>query len=268
MPELPEVEVSKRIIKPYILGYTILYTKLYDINLRWPINDKLINIKNQKVINVIRRAKYILLELKNGFIIIHLGMSGRLEILHKNTKPKNHDHIDFIMNNNVIIRYNDSRKFGSLIWSSKYQLPKNILNLGVEPLSNDFNYNWFCNNIRHKKSLIKPLLMSTKWIVGIGNIYANEILFTSKIMPTRIINTLSDNEIKLLIYNIKKILLYAINLGGSTINNFSCNKLTGMFSKKLQIYGHYNSKCNRCMNVIKIIRMNNRSTFFCDVCQK
>ncbi|MCV2525207.1 MAG: bifunctional DNA-formamidopyrimidine glycosylase/DNA-(apurinic or apyrimidinic site) lyase [Candidatus Lightella neohaematopini] len=268
MPELPEVEVSKRIIKPYIFGYTILYTRVYNINLRWPISNELINIKNQIVIDVIRRAKYILLELTNGFIIIHLGMSGKLEVLHKNIRPRKHDHIDFVMNNNVIIRYNDSRKFGSLIWSHKYHLPKNILNLGVEPLSDDLNYNWFCNNIRNKNSLIKPLLMSTKWIVGIGNIYANEILFASKIMPTRIIRTLDDNEVKVLIYNIKKILLYAINLGGSTINNFSCNQFTGMFSKKLQVYGRYNSKCNKCMNMIKTIRMNNRSTFFCDICQK
>ncbi|MCV2525550.1 MAG: bifunctional DNA-formamidopyrimidine glycosylase/DNA-(apurinic or apyrimidinic site) lyase, partial [Candidatus Lightella neohaematopini] len=223
---------------------------------------------NQVIINIIRRAKYILLELKNGFIIIHLGMSGKLEILNKNIKPKNHDHIDFVMNNNMIIRYNDSRKFGSLVWSNKYHLPKNILNLGIEPLSNDFNYNWFCNNIYNKNSLIKPLLMSTKWIVGIGNIYANEILFASGIMPTRIIKTLNHNEIKILIYNIKKILLYSISLGGSTINNFSCNRLTGMFSKKLQVYGRYNAKCNKCMNIIKVIRMNNRSTFFCDVCQK
>lgn len=268
MPELPEIETILRGLYPYIIGQTILNVEVRHRYLRWPVDDNIISISNKRVLSITRRAKYLILSLNYGYIIIHFGMSGRLVILSQHQPPEKHDHIDLILSNGYIVRYTDPRRFGAWLWS--YDLATNYLlsHLGPEPLSDEFNYRWLLSNLVNKRAAIKTLIMNNKIVVGVGNIYANESLFLAKISPFRSASTLSKQEAKYLVDSIKLVLDRAIEHGGTTLRDFlQSNGQPGCFFHKLLVYGRTGAPCFICGMLIQKAKYRQRSSYYCSNCQ-
>ncbi len=289
MPELPEVEVVKRSLENQIRNLTIKGIKLNDINLRYKVKKSEINkIIGLKVLRIERRSKYLLFFFNNNIVmIVHLGMTGKFFILKKKNKIQKtsfyyeienldyhkHDRLIFIFKNNLKLIYNDVRKFGFIKFETKKDIYKNkhIKILGPEPLGNSFNLKYFKKYLLGKSKIIKNLLMDQKFISGIGNIYANEILFLCKIKPNRKIKKLENFELLKIVKNTKKVLIKAISLGGSSIKDFSNSSgIKGSFQQNFNVYGKKGSKCPNkyCKAKIKKISLSNRSSFFCPECQK
>ena len=285
MPELPEVEIVKRSLIKIANKAKIIDIKIKNKNLRYKIpNNFRAILLNKKIIKIARKSKYIIFHLNKGVILLHLGMTGKVLVVKKksneifktsfyydlNIIPK-HNHVYFFLNNNIVLIYNDVRRFGF------FKLYKNIsqitfLNkLGPEPLSGKFNYNYFKEIVKKYKKNIKNLLMDQSFVSGLGNIYVNEVLHITKISPLKISNILKDVEIKKLISEIKIILKVAILKGGSSIRDFkNTSGENGSFQQLFKVYGRENKKCSRisCKGKIKRILISNRSSFFCDLCQK
>ncbi|QJC31426.1 bifunctional DNA-formamidopyrimidine glycosylase/DNA-(apurinic or apyrimidinic site) lyase [Enterobacteriaceae endosymbiont of Macroplea mutica] len=272
MPELPEVEVIKQLIKKELQNTIISFAIVRTNKLRYNIPDEISTINNQKIIDIKRKGRYIILILLYNTIIIHLGMTGNLIIFKTNLiAPTKHDHIDLIINNNWILRYNDPRKFGFWLWETQYYIQNNFLQkLGIEPLHDKFNAFYLYQKTKYSKMPIKVLLMTNSIVTGIGNIYANEILFFSKILPFRKSNSLCYNEVKLVVIYTKKILMKSIKYGGTTISNYKQpNQNIGKFTQYLCIYNKAKQLCCKCQkNIIQKILQRNRSSFFCIYCQK
>lgn len=276
MPELPEIETICRHLQHAIVNYCIKQVIIRNHSLRFPINLDLNDILQGSIINKIhRRAKYLLIDCYhqssdlNGSLIIHLGMSGKLSILDAATPVTKHDHLDLVLQNNTILRYNDPRRFGAIIWTAINPLEHNLLaHLGPEPFDVGFTAKYLFTKAQKKNLTIKQFIMDNKIVVGIGNIYANEALFLSKIHPLSIAKNLSLDHMKTLIIIIRKILKQAILQGGTSLKDFfdPAGK-SGTFSKSLQIYGRVNQSCYICGTIIKQIKLGQRSTFFCTTCQ-
>lgn len=268
MPELPEVETILREIKPKIIGRTIVATKIHNNKLRYPITQEIIDLKNKQILNVQRRAKYLLLKLNIGWIIIHFGMTGSIQIFKRSQIINKHDHLDLIMDNDNIIRYNDPRRFGSCWWSFDAYKDNRLINLGIEPLSDAFNSHWLYETSRNKRTQIKPWLMNPNYVAGIGNIYSSESLFVAGISPYRTVNLLSYVDASRLVTSIKTVLLLAINHGGTTIYNFiRPNGKLGDFHRQLKVYNRKGYSCFNCKTIIESFQQNQRTTFFCPYCQ-
>ncbi|WWO97683.1 MAG: bifunctional DNA-formamidopyrimidine glycosylase/DNA-(apurinic or apyrimidinic site) lyase [Candidatus Dasytiphilus stammeri] len=269
MPELPEVENICNSMRLSILGTTIINSEVRNGNLRFPISKEIYTINDQKILCIQRRARYIIIKLNKGYLIIHLGMSGSLRILPLGRLPTKHDHIDLVINTKKVIRYTDPRRFGYWIWSDDPYKCSNLQKLGPEPLSKEFSSSYLFSKSRHKHLAVKPWLMDNKLVVGIGNIYANESLFRAGIMPTRLALTLNFCETEKLVNVIKKVLQSAIICGGTTLRNFiNPEGIPGIFYKKIQVYGRTGKLCNKCGTLIEHIKCRQRSTFFCIKCQK
>ena len=288
MPELPEVEVVRRSLTKFIVGLKIKKVSIYDKNLRYKLNEKFKKvIQGQKIISIIRKGKFILIELNNkNFILIHLGMTGKILINRKLNKStiftdyyfdkkviKKHNHLKINFNNSIDFIYNDIRKFGFLkiINKKKLGFDKHISKLGPEPLTSAFNYNYMKNKCKKKHIYIKNFMMNQKNISGLGNIYVNEILFISSIHPKNTTSNLSDIQISKIVLNTKKILNRAIQLGGSSIKDFnSISGKKGSFQKNFKVYDRANKSCLKleCRGLIKKIYISNRSSFYCQKCQK
>ena len=287
MPELPEVEVVKKSLEIKLKNLRIKRLNIANNKLRYKIDSKKFNvIKSQKIISIQRRSKYLLINLNKNFTILaHLGMTGKFFIVDNNKKYKTsfyyslkkndtkHDHATFFFDKKIKLIYNDVRKFGFIkIYPSKdiYNC-KHLVSLGPEPLSADFNLDYFNKYIHNKKTKIKDLLMDQKFVAGLGNIYCNEVLFLSKINPSKSIKRIKQQGIKNIIKFIKKILKDAISAGGSSIKNFSnVEGKDGSFQQNFNVYGREKASCNRvkCLGTIKKIYTSNRSSFFCHKCQK
>ena len=286
MPELPEVEVVKKSLENKLINLTIKRVKIINSKLRYKIDNKQFKkIKNQKIISIQRRSKYLLINLnKNSTILTHLGMTGKFFIISNDQKYKTsfyyslkkndtkHDHLTFFLNKKIKLIYNDVRKFGFIkVYPSKDVLNcLHLLCLGPEPLTDNFNLTYFEKYIVNKKTKIKDLLMDQKFVAGLGNIYCNEILFLCKINPNRSIKTINKEEIKKIIRFTKKILKQAISLGGSSIKNFSSAKgQRGRFQQKFNVYSREKASCSRlkCFGTVRKVYTSNRSSFFCPKCQ-
>ena len=268
MPELPEVETTLRAIKKF-QGQNLTNIKVHNRNLRWAVDKDLeINSRNQKLINLRRRAKYIIFELENTNLLLHLGMSGSLRILKsENNYFLKHDHIEFIFDNEKII-YNDPRRFGSLHITKNVNNHRLISALGPEPLSKNFNGAYLLDCCKSSKANIKTLLMNQKNVVGIGNIYASESLYLSKINPQKESQKLDLEECKRIVSSSKKVLNEAIKVGGTTLKDFySADGSPGYFKIKLNVYGRNGQKCKKCEEEIVKAIINQRATFYCPVCQ-
>ena len=287
MPELPEVEVVKKSLEKKLKNLTIKRVNISNNKLRYKIINKQFNIlKGQKIISIQRRSKYLLINLNKNFTILaHLGMTGKFFIIDKNIKYKTsfyytlkkndtkHDHVTFYFNKKINLVYNDVRKFGFIkIYSSKNIFNSDHLKiLGPEPLTKNFNINYFSKYILNKKIRIKDLLMDQQFVAGLGNIYCNEILFLCNIHPNKSIQKTNQKEIKQIIKYSKKILKQAILLGGSSIKNFSNTEgQVGNFQQKFNVYGREKLSCRKkkCLGIIKKVYTSNRSSFFCPKCQK
>ncbi|WP_343192716.1 bifunctional DNA-formamidopyrimidine glycosylase/DNA-(apurinic or apyrimidinic site) lyase [Buchnera aphidicola (Taiwanaphis decaspermi)] len=270
MPELPEVEVICNDLKRKILNKKIIKTCIRTNKLRFKVSSKFYKLNNVLILKIRRYAKYILLKLSEGYILIHLGISGTLNIMSqkKHIKFNKHDHIDLYINKKYILRYNDPRKFGFWLFFFKISSIKFLKKLGPEPLSDNLNYINLYKSIRNKKICIKNYLMNQKYISGIGNIYANEILFSSKILPYRASKSLNIEETKKLVKYIKKILLKSIDKGGTSIRNFkNIFQIKGKYQKHLNVYGKTGKPCINCKKSILNIIQSNRKSFFCAKCQ-
>lgn len=271
MPELPEVEVTRQGIEPFVSGYRIDKIICRQKTLRWPIPyRKLQNqLQGQFVQSIQRRGKYLLFEVESGFFILHLGMSGFLRVLPEFVEPSKHDHVDWLFNSGRVLRFNDTRRFGALLWLGKEPFSHKLLShLGMEPLDTNFNGQYLLNKSIKKKTPIKNYLMDQKIVVGVGNIYANEALFKANVHPLRAASNLSLKEYQILVKQIKNILKKAIQQGGTTLKDFSnADGKPGYFSQSLKIYGKAGSSCPTCKSPIQIIRVGQRSTYFCNHCQ-
>jgi formamidopyrimidine-DNA glycosylase len=273
MPELPEVENLVRQLKSSILNRTILSSITLSPRLRRDIpKDLSKNTTHTKINTITRRAKYIIMTLSNAYsLIIHLGMTGRINIIKDVYTTQKHDHLIMRLSDDLTMVYNDPRRFGLVDLTNTNGLSEHKLfnHLGVEPLSEEFNSTYLLTKLKDKQSAIKNVIMNNEIIVGVGNIYASEALFLSHIRPDRIAGSITEKEATLLVESIKKILQQAINSGGSSIRDFvSIDNKKGGFQKLFKVYGRRGSPCLDCESIIEKITQAGRSSFFCPQCQK
>lgn len=269
MPELPEVETSRRGILPYLKGQNIADIIVRQPKLRWEVSPEISLAKGQQIIDVKRRAKYLIIELANGCIVIHLGMSGSLRILTAPKSPEKHDHVDLVLENGITLRYTDPRRFGSWLWNEQFANISQLQHLGPEPLSEEFNGDYLFKLSRQRKVPIKSWIMDNHIVVGVGNIYASESLFMAKINPNRQVNSLTKKELTELVSSIKVVLTKSIEQGGTTLKDFlQSDGKPGYFVQELQVYGRAGQNCFNCQTVIQPQKIGQRNTFFCEKCQK
>jgi len=271
MPELPEVETTRRGISPYVQGRIVKQLVVRQPKLRWLIPPQLSSlIKNRKILSVERRAKYLLLRLDNGSIIIHLGMSGSLRIIDASEPPMAHDHVDFVLDDGVAMRFTDPRRFGCVLWQGASEPIHSLLaSLGPEPLSLDFDGDVLYQRSRGRKAPIKTFLMDNKNVVGVGNIYANEALFAAGIKPNRASGRISRQRYQVLADQVKKVLAQAIEQGGTTLRDFvGGDGKPGYFKQALKVYGRGGKPCVICDRHLIEIRLGQRSTVYCRHCQR
>jgi formamidopyrimidine-DNA glycosylase len=270
MPELPEVETTKRGIAPHILGKTIEKVIVRERQLRWLIpSDFEEHLLGATIENVQRRAKYLLIKTQKNTLIAHLGMSGYLRIVNNDTPIDKHDHVDFVFDKNTVLRFNDQRRFGALVLANGDVMKHLLLrDLGVEPLSDDFTAQQLFQLSRRRRVPIKTFLMNGKIVVGVGNIYANEALFMARILPTRHAGDLSLTDCEKLVSCIREVLARAIENGGTTLRDFvNADGKSGYFQQQLHVYGRGKLPCSQCTQPLQEIRLANRSTVFCSQCQ-
>ncbi len=273
MPELPEVEVVRCFLESRIVGKKILKVSTVNKKLRYRVPSNLnLSLRNLIITKILRRGKYLILLFKDSKfnLLIHLGMTGYFRLSDELVEKK-HDHVIFFLEKKILI-FNDIRKFGfiKIYYDDEIFYSSHLKNIGVEPLTKNFNLNYFYS-FRERTIDLKGLLMNQSFIAGLGNIYCSEILYDAKISPLRKINSLSNTEIKNIIKSTKKILKRAISFGGTTIKNFIVSEeKIGYFKNKLKVYSRDKKNCLRCLKgiVIKKIKQSGRSTFFCEKCQK
>ncbi len=269
MPELPEVETTKRGIAPHITGRTVLELVFRTAKLRRPLDRSLCRILPGQTVNrVERRAKYLILSCSRGAVIIHLGMSGSLRVVPAAATERKHDHVDLILTDGQALRFSDPRKFGLFIYTEDDPAGHDCLrNLGPEPLGEGFTGDYLYACSRGKKQALKTLIMDQKIVVGVGNIYANEALFRAGIDPRRSAGRVGRERCRKLAQQIKSVLREAIAAGGTTISDFHSDGRPGYFDRQLQIYGRSGSRCAKCGGLIRSCRLGQRSTFYCPHCQ-
>lgn len=271
MQELPEVETTLRGITPHLAQQTITQVVIRHHGLRWPIpRDMPKQLVNNSIQQLERRGKYLLLHLARGTLIIHLGMSGRLHVLTTNMPAQKHDHVDLILDNGKLLRFTDPRRFGVFLWIAEDPLTHVLLkNLGLEPLSQNFNGEHLWQRAQKKKIPVKTFIMDQNIVVGVGNIYANEALFSANIHPRTPASRISVQRYEVLASAIKIILQQAITQGGTTLKDFlDSDGKPGYFANYLHVYGREGEPCTRCNTVLTAIQLGERTTVFCECCQK
>jgi formamidopyrimidine-DNA glycosylase len=270
MPELPEVETTRRGIEPTVVGRTIVRIDVRDRRLRWPVPDALNEAVGQPIRAVQRRAKYLLFALPNGTVIVHLGMSGRLRALPATTPPLTHDHVDIVLDSGACLRLNDPRRFGCVLWTTGDPEQHPLLrDLGPEPLSEKFDGETLARAAKGRRVAIKQLLMNSQVVVGVGNIYASEALFRAGIRPRRAAGRLKREEFAALAKAVKQVLKDAIRAGGTTLRDYvNADGMPGYFKQKLYVYERAGEPCRVCRGPIRHFVQGQRSTYFCANCQK
>lgn len=269
MPELPEVETTKRGIAPHITGKVLKRIVVRNAKLRWPIPETLIPaLENQTLLDVSRRGKYLLLRFASGTAIWHLGMSGSLRLVEPDAPIGKHDHVDWEFAN-ITLRFNDPRRFGALLWTdANPEMHFLLTHLGPEPLSDAFDADYLYRQTRKSKQGIKTWLMNAQNVVGVGNIYANESLFASGVHPLKPANRLSQSKCERLVSEIKKVLNHSITRGGTTLRDFvGGDGKPGYFAQELSVYGRGGEPCKRCGKALTEKRVGQRTTVYCIRCQ-
>lgn len=272
MPELPEVETTRRALLDSVEGATIQKIAVYQPKLRWPIGREISSLCNRQIHRLHRRSKYLLFELDEGFLLGHFGMTGYLR-LHENPPPVHkHDVLDWVLLNKqhqLTLRYNDIRRFGFWLYltDDPWQHPL-LKKLGPEPLGQDFHGDYFHRITRGKRQPIKSFVMDNQRVVGVGNIYANESLYRAGIHPLREAGSLSHTESVRLCENIKAVLEEALSMGGTTLKDFmNPTGQPGYFRLKLHVYGRGGQPCLHCNTPVSSCKIAGRQTSFCTVCQ-
>ncbi len=269
MPELPEVETTRQGILPYCEGQVVAQVHIRERRLRWPIPAHLASmLSGQKILRIDRRSKYLLWHFQHGVMIMHLGMSGVVRVLQEYLPPQKHDHVDLELASGVCIRFTDPRRFGAILWADDISAHKLLMALGPEPLTADFSPEYLLAKLTSTARPIKLAIMDAHVVVGVGNIYANEALFLSHLHPERPAKSLTLPECAILVHNIKYVLEKAIQAGGTTLKDFlQSDGRPGYFRHELLVYGRKHQPCVNCAMLLSEIRLNNRSTVFCQQCQ-
>ena len=271
MPELPEVETTRRGIAPATTGRRVVSTVVREPRLRWPVPPDLdATLRGQRVGAVGRRAKYLLLHLEQGTLIIHLGMSGSLRVLPAGTPPLRHDHVDLVLDSGECVRFNDPRRFGSVHYTATDPLTHPLLRrLAPEPLDDTFDGRYLAGTARGRSVAIKQFLMNGLVVVGVGNIYANEALFRAGIHPRRAAGRISRARFERLAIAIKEVLRDAIESGGTTLRDYvNAAGVPGYFRQQLYVYERAGQPCRLCLTPIRQISQGQRSTYYCPRCQR
>lgn len=271
MPELPEVVVTLRGVLPHIKGKRVAEVIVRNSRLRWPVPEGLPGLLTGKVlVDGRQRAKYMLFQFDHGHLMIHLGMSGNLRIVPAGIAPAKHDHVDIVFEGDVVLRFTDPRRFGSVLWlEGEPEQHRLLQHLGPEPFEDSINGVYLYELSRGKTTSIKQFLMDNQVVVGVGNIYANESLFLSGIRPKKAAGRVSRKSYHLLTANVKAVLGRAIEQGGTTLKDFVGNEgKPGYFKQKLYVYGRGGEPCLNCQSLLKQIRLGQRSTVYCPSCQK
>ncbi len=270
MPELPEVETTRRGIAPHLTGQRLIGAVVRDARLRWPVPHGLDRrLAGRAVLAVNRRAKYLLLTVEGGTLILHLGMSGSLRLVAAEAPPGKHDHVDLLLSDGRALRLHDPRRFGAVLWTTEEPARHPLLaNLGPEPLSESFNGDYLFSRSRGRRGAVKSFIMDAHVVVGVGNIYANEALFLAGIDPRRAAGRIAAARYVRLGTAIRGVLEAAIAEGGTTLRDFvGGDGRPGYFAQSLKVYGRAGEPCTSCGGPVRQLRLGQRSTFFCQQCQ-
>jgi formamidopyrimidine-DNA glycosylase len=271
MPELPEVETTRRGLLPHVVGRRIRGVAVRNASLRWPVTPDLAErLRGETIREVRRRAKYLLFELRKGHLLVHLGMSGRLTVVPTGTAPKKHDHVDIELDGGRTLRFTDPRRFGAVLWLEGPPESHGLLkNLGMEPLEPEFTGKALRERAKGRSVSIKQFLMNGGIVTGVGNIYASEALFHAGIDPGRAAGRISAERYDRLAKAVRRTLGRAIDAGGSTLRDFaSAEGKPGYFQSKHAVYRREGKPCRVCKTPIRALRQGQRSTFYCPRCQK
>jgi len=271
MPELPEVETTRRGIEPLVQDKVVERVLVHNASLRWPVPQDLGSVlSSQKVLSVGRRSKYLLMNFERGTLIIHLGMTGHLRVCRSDGERRKHDHVELFFLDNSVLRFNDSRRFGAIFWTETDPLlHERLVNLGPEPFSDLFTTDYLVRISCGRKIAVKSFIMDSRVVVGIGNIYASEALFRAGISPSKRVDHVSRKAFAMLVQSVQEVLSEAIAAGGTTIRDFMDTEgRPGYFKQELRVYGRTGDPCTVCGRAISQTRLGQRSTYHCRKCQK
>ncbi len=271
MPELPEVETTRRGIAPLLEGRRVRAVEVREPRLRWPVPPALAReLPGQPIESVSRRAKFLLVRSPAGHLILHLGMSGSLRVVSNNVPPEKHDHLDVVMEDGRCLRLRDPRRFGAALWTTEDPLAHPLLrDLGPEPLQGGFNAETLYRLSRSRRVAVKSFIMNSHVVAGVGNIYASEALFLAGIHPTRPAGRISRARYERLVEAVRRVLEDAITAGGTTLRDFvDSDGNPGYFARKLRVYGREGEPCETCGAPVRSRVIGQRSTFFCIRCQR
>jgi formamidopyrimidine-DNA glycosylase len=275
MPELPEVETTRRGIEPHLRGQRIVRVVVRQPQLRWLVPADLpALLQGQEISAVQRRAKYLLVPFAHGQLIMHLGMSGSLRLVPAGTAVKKHDHLDFELSSGQVLRYTDPRRFGAVLWQPQsptepHAVHPLLATLGPEPLTDEFTGAYLFERSRGRAAAVKTFLMDGHIVVGVGNIYANEALFSAGIRPDRAAGRIALPRYERLVEEVKVVLARSIKQGGTTLRDFvGGDGNPGYFKQQLQVYGRGGEACGVCGGVLDEVRLGQRATVFCRHCQR
>ena len=268
MPELPEVETTANGIRPHVSGRFIKRIIIRERRLRWPVSESIDHLQGHQIQGVSRRGKYMLMPVDGGTLIWHLGMSGSIRVLPIEQAIEKHEHVEIQLDHGQALRFRDPRRFGSLLFTTDDPLQHRLLcQLGPEPLSDAFHDAYLYRICRSRHASIKSVIMDSRQVVGVGNIYASEALFRAGIRPTRTAGSISKKRLTRLVKAIKQTLQIAIDQGGTTLQDFSqVDGKPGYFAQSLLVYG-VKGGCTLCGQKIRQIVQNQRSSYFCAHCQ-
>ncbi|MER0044438.1 MULTISPECIES: bifunctional DNA-formamidopyrimidine glycosylase/DNA-(apurinic or apyrimidinic site) lyase [unclassified Pseudomonas] len=270
MPELPEVETTRRGIAPHLIGQRVSRVIVRERRLRWPIPEDLdVRLSGQRIEAVERRAKYLLIKAEVGTLISHLGMSGNLRLVEAGLPAAKHEHVDIELESGLALRYTDPRRFGAMLWSELPLEHELLVRLGPEPLTELFDGERLYQLSRGKAIAVKPFIMDNAVVVGVGNIYATEALFAAGIDPRRAAGTVSRARYVRLAGEIKRVLAHAIERGGTTLRDFiGGDGQPGYFQQELFAYGRGGQFCKVCGSTLREVKLGQRASVYCPKCQR
>lgn len=270
MPELPEVETTRRGVEPWSLCQRVVAVQVREPRLRWPVPpDLALRLQGQAIEAVERRAKYLLFRTAGGSLLVHLGMSGSLRVIHDASPLLRHDHVEILLASGDRLRFNDPRRFGCMLWLEPGASHPLLDGLGPEPLSVDFSGEVLYHRSRGRRGPVKPFLMDGHIVVGVGNIYANEALFLAGIRPDRPAGRIGLARYQRLADHVKQVLTSAISQGGTTLRDFvGGDGKPGYFAQQLYVYGRGGEPCKHCQRPLRECRLGQRATVYCVTCQR
>lgn len=270
MPELPEVETTRRGLEKLIVGRSIESIQVREPRLRWPVRADLpARLRGQRISSLERRGKYLLINVANGSLLVHLGMSGSLRFLPSPVAPGRHDHVDLELVGGGCVRFNDPRRFGSMLFAAEPGRHPLLKDLGPEPLGEAFSADYLARTCRGRRVAIKQYLMNGRVVVGVGNIYANEALFRAGIHPVRAAGRISRDRLALLVESVRAVLDEALGHGGTTLRDYvGGDGRPGYFRLRLSVYDRDGAPCKACNTAIRRIVLGQRATYYCARCQR